>query len=78
MIQKLVSMSSPPADAGHRCAPHYSQAGKLVGCSREFTPRGITQFTCQSHFSYIIGGRIRCSSVDGDHCSLSFTENKIQ
>uniref|UniRef100_A0A8I6YLE5 non-specific serine/threonine protein kinase n=1 Tax=Hordeum vulgare subsp. vulgare TaxID=112509 RepID=A0A8I6YLE5_HORVV len=44
MIQKLVSMSSPPADAGHRCAPHYSQAGKLVGCSREFTPRGITQY----------------------------------
>ncbi|XBH94689.1 hypothetical protein VPH35_085400 [Triticum aestivum] len=44
MIQKLVSTSSPPADAGYRCAPHYAGAGMLVGCSREFTPSGITQY----------------------------------
>ncbi|XP_044399103.1 rust resistance kinase Lr10-like [Triticum aestivum] len=55
MIQKLVSTSSPPAihtipqhsitaDTDHSCALHYSGAGKLVGCSREFTPSGITQY----------------------------------
>ncbi|KAM0845612.1 hypothetical protein ACQ4PT_056248 [Festuca glaucescens] len=44
MIQKFISRSPPPGDAGHRCTPHYSRIGKLVGCSREFTLSGITQF----------------------------------
>ncbi|XBJ05530.1 hypothetical protein VPH35_024289 [Triticum aestivum] len=35
---------SPPAHTGHHCTPHYSRTGKLVGCSREFTPGGITQY----------------------------------
>ncbi|KAF7011910.1 hypothetical protein CFC21_026161 [Triticum aestivum] len=44
MIQNLISTSSPPADTGHHCTPHYSRSGRLVGCSREFTPSGITQY----------------------------------
>ncbi|SPT20624.1 unnamed protein product [Triticum aestivum] len=44
MIQNLISTSSPPAHTGHHCTPHYSRTGKLVGCSREFTPSGITQY----------------------------------
>ncbi|XP_048559702.1 rust resistance kinase Lr10-like [Triticum urartu] len=43
MIQNLISISSPPA-ADHHCTSHYSRTGMLVGCSREFTPSGITQY----------------------------------
>uniref|UniRef100_A0ACD5VCX2 Uncharacterized protein n=1 Tax=Avena sativa TaxID=4498 RepID=A0ACD5VCX2_AVESA len=44
MIQKFISTNPLLADTGHCCTLHYSRTGKLVGCLREFTPSGITDF----------------------------------
>uniref|UniRef100_A0A0E0MQM7 Protein kinase domain-containing protein n=1 Tax=Oryza rufipogon TaxID=4529 RepID=A0A0E0MQM7_ORYRU len=78
-VQKESSISLIPRSGGLTTIAHTQHSVKNREDAAHSARKGIKHSACvQVHMpNYIIGCRICCSFVDGCHCTLSFSEDKI-